>query len=132
MRNYNQSVAVAGTHRKHHHHLHADGDPDGGTKDPTISVGGMLDAIGGNIRVGGLEMFVTEACEYTNSFLSFFPTMEIILNIEADHLDFFKDIDDIRNSFRRFAELLPEDGILIINSDIREYEEICKGLPCPG
>ena len=75
-------------------------------------------------------MFVTEACEYTNSFLSFFPTMEIILNIEADHLDFFKDIDDIRNSFRRFAELLPEDGILIINSDIREYEEICKGLPC--
>lgn len=58
----------------------------------------MLDAIGGNIRVGGPEMFVTEACEYTNSFLSFFPTMEIILNIEADHLDFFKDIDDIRNS----------------------------------
>ena len=99
-------------------------------KDPTISVGGMLDAIGGNIRVGGPEMFVTEACEYTNSFLSFFPTMEIILNIEADHLDFFKDIDDIRNSFRRFAGLLPEDGILIINSDIREYEEICKGLPC--
>ena len=57
-------------------------------EDPTISVGGMLDSIGGNIRIGGPELFVTEACEYTNSFLSFFPTIEIILNVEADHLDF--------------------------------------------
>lgn len=130
MRNYNQSVAVAGTHGKTTTTSMMTEILMEARKDPTISVGGMLDAIGGNIRVGGPEMFVTEACEYTNSFLSFFPTMEIILNIEADHLDFFKDIDDIRNSFRRFAELLPEDGILIINSDIREYEEICKGLPC--
>ena len=53
-------------------------------------------------------MFVTEACEYTNSFLSFFPTMEIILNIEADHLDFFKDLDDIRHSFHLFTERMPE------------------------
>ena len=130
MRNYNQSVAVAGTHGKTTTTSMLTEILMEARKDPTISVGGMLDAIGGNIRVGGPEMFVTEACEYTNSFLSFFPTMEIILNIEADHLDFFKDIDDIRNSFRRFAGLLPEDGILIINSDIREYEEICKGLPC--
>ena len=71
-----------------------------------------------------------EACEYTNSFLSFNPTMEIILNIEADHLDFFKDIEDIRHSFRLFAEKLPADGALIINSDIRDYEEIVEGLPC--
>ena len=55
--------------------------------------------------------------------------MEIILNIEADHLDFFKDIEDIRHSFRKFAELLPENGILIINSDIHDYKEICDGLP---
>ena len=130
MRNYNQSVAVAGTHGKTTTTSMLTEILMEARKNPTISVGGMLDAIGGNIRVGGPEMFVTEACEYTNSFLSFFPTMEIILNIEADHLDFFKDIDDIRNSFRRFAGLLPEDGILIINSDIREYEEICKGLPC--
>ena len=72
---------------------------------------------------------MTEACEYTNSFLSFFPNMEIILNIEADHLDFFKDIEDIRHSFRKFAELLPANGVLIINSDIRDYKEICDGLP---
>ncbi|MFQ9395912.1 MAG: Mur ligase family protein [Lachnospiraceae bacterium] len=66
----------------------------------------------------------------SNSFLSFFPTISIILNIDADHLDFFKDIDDIRHSFRLFAEKLPENGILIINSDIPNYEEITKGLPC--
>ena len=130
MDNYARSIAVSGTHGKTTTTSMLTEILMEARKDPTISVGGMLDAIGGNIRVGGPEMFVTEACEYTNSFLSFFPTMEIILNIEADHLDFFKDIDDIRNSFRRFAGLLPEDGILIINSDIREYEEICKGLPC--
>ena len=99
-------------------------------KYPTISVGGILHSIGGNIRVGGPELFVTEACEYTNSFLSFFPTMEIILNIEADHLDFFKDLDDIRHSFRLFAEKLDEKGLLIINRDIKNYEEISGGLPC--
>ena len=80
--------------------------------------------------MGGHDTFITEACEYTNSFLSFFPTISIILNIDADHLDFFKDIDDIRHSFRLFAEKLPENGILIINSDIPNYEEITKGLPC--
>ena len=76
--------------------------------DPTISVGGILPSIGGNIRVGHSETFLTEACEYTNSFLSFFPKIGIILNMDADHLDFFKDIDDIRHSFRAFARLLPD------------------------
>ena len=99
-------------------------------KDPTISVGGILQAIHGNIRVGGHETFITEACEYTNSFLSFFPKISVILNIDADHLDFFKDLDDIRHSFRLFAEKLPADGTLIINSDIPDYTQITKGLPC--
>ena len=101
-----------------------------GKKDPTISVGGILKAIGGNIRVGGSEVFVTEACEYTNSFLHFFPKVGIILNIDADHLDFFKDLDDIRSSFRRFAALLPEDGALIINGAIPNLSEITAGLSC--
>ena len=83
-----------------------------------------------NIRVGQSETFLTEACEYTNSFLSFFPTIGIILNIDADHLDFFKDIDDIRHSFRKFAELLPADGALIINADTPKYEMITENLPC--
>ena len=98
--------------------------------DPTISVGGIYKPIGGNIRVGGSEYFVTEACEYTNSFLSFFPTVGIILNIEEDHMDFFKDLADIRHSFRKFAELLPADGCLIINADIPDYREITDGLTC--
>lgn len=101
-----------------------------GNFDPTITVGGILPAIGGNLRVGNSETFITEACEYTNSFLSFFPKISIILNIDADHLDFFKDIDDIRHSFRLFAQKLPADGTLIINSDTPSYEEIIRDLPC--
>ena len=130
MANFAKSIAVAGTHGKttttsmiSHILLEADADP-------TISVGGILPAIHGNIRVGESETFVTEACEYTNSFLSFFPKISIILNIDADHLDFFKDIDDIRHSFRLFAERLPKDGTLIINQDIPNVAEITKDLPC--
>jgi UDP-N-acetylmuramate--alanine ligase len=97
--------------------------------DPTISVGGLLDGIGGNIHIGHSDYFLTESCEYTNSFLQFFPTDAIILNIDADHLDFFKDIDDIRNSFKAFAALLPENGHLIINGNIDNIDYIysdCK------
>lgn len=130
MRNYETPIAISGTHGKTTttsmvSHILLEGKCD-----PTISVGGILPAIGGNIRVGESETFVTEACEYTNSFLSFFPKISIILNIDADHLDFFKDLDDIRNSFRRFTELLPSDGTLIINADIPDYQEITKDLPC--
>lgn len=130
MRNYKTPIAISGTHGKttttsmaSHVLLQAD-------MDPTISVGGILPAIGGNIRVGHSENFITEACEYTNSFLSFYPKISIILNVDADHLDFFKDIEDIRNSFRRFAELLPQDGTLIINADTPKYEMITKDLNC--
>ncbi len=130
MRNYEMPVAISGTHGKttttsmvSEILLHAQ-------KDPTLSIGGILKSIHGNIRVGKSEIFVTEACEYTNSFLSFFPKVGIILNIEEDHLDFFKDIHDIRASFRKFAQLIPEDGTLIINADIDRCEEITEGLSC--
>jgi len=98
--------------------------------DPTLSIGGILPSIHGNIRIGESEIFVTEACEYTNSFLSFFPKIGIILNIEADHLDFFKDLEDIRNSFHSFAKLIPKDGTLIINNAIENLEEIIGDLEC--
>lgn len=130
MRNYKESIAVAGTHGKTTTTSMVTEILMDAKADPTVTVGGMLDVIGGNIRVGGDQLFVMEACEYTNSFLSFFPTIEVILNIEADHLDFFKDLDDIRNSFHGFAKLLPENGTLIINSDIDNYQEICEGLSC--
>ena len=130
MTNYQLPIAISGTHGKttttsmvSHILLAAD-------TDPTISVGGILPAIHGNIRVGSDRIFVTEACEYTNSFLSFFPKISLILNIDADHLDFFKDIDDIRHSFREFARRLPNDGTLIINGEIERFREITDGLAC--
>ena len=130
MKNYETPVAISGTHGKTTttsmlSHILLEGEMD-----PTISVGGILKAIGGNIRVGNSGVFVTEACEYTNSFLDFFPKIGVILNIEEDHLDFFKNLADIRHSFRRFAELLPEDGVLVINGDIEDLDELTEGLPC--
>ena len=130
MKNYEKSIAVSGTHGKTTTTSMLTEILMDEKKNPTISVGGMLDSIGGNIRVGGPDLFVTEACEYTNSFLSFYPTIEVILNIEEDHLDFFKDINDIRHSFRLFAEKLPKGGLLVINSSIENINEITSGLPC--
>lgn len=130
MRNYRQAVAVSGTHGKTTTTSMITDILLAGDMDPTISVGGILQDIGGNIRVGSPELFVTEACEYTNSFLSFYPTMEVILNIEEDHLDFFKGIEDIRHSFRLFAEKLPATGLLVINSGIQAVDEITEGLKC--
>lgn len=130
MKNYGESIAVSGTHGKTTTTSMLAEVLMKADKNPTISVGGILKSIGGNIRVGGSELFLTEACEYTNSFLSFFPTVEIILNIEEDHLDFFKDIEDIRNSFRMFAGKLPKDGALIINSSIERRQEITDDIEC--
>ena len=130
MKQYALPVAISGTHGKTTTTsmvskilLEAD-------TDPTLSIGGVFKDIGGNIRVGQSEYFVTEACEYTNSFLSFFPKISVISNIDADHLDFFKDLDDIRHSFRKFAELLPADGTLVISGDIDNVDEITHDLPC--
>ncbi|WP_109712655.1 UDP-N-acetylmuramate--L-alanine ligase [Faecalicatena contorta] len=130
MKNYSTPIAISGTHGKTTttsmiSHILLEGNLD-----PTISVGGILQAIGGNIRVGNSGTFITEACEYTNSFLDFNPKISVILNIEEDHLDFFKDLEDIRHSFHQFAALLPSDGTLVINTDIQNYEEICQGLHC--
>ena len=126
MRNYKNAIAIAGTHGKTTTTSMVTEIFLQAKNDPTISVGGILPAIGGNIRVGGPEFFVTEACEYTNSFLSFYPTMAVILNIEEDHLDFFKDLADIRHSFKLFAERVPAQGAIVINGDIENYQEIIE------
>jgi len=130
MKNYSNAIAISGTHGKttttsmvSHIYL-------AGQLDPTISIGGILDAIDGNIRVGKSQNFITEACEYTNSFLKFHPTAGIILNIDADHMDFFKNIDDIRNSFHEFSKLLPNSGLLVINGDIHDYKKFIENLQC--
>ena len=128
MKGYQYPVAVSGTHGKttttsmlSEILMHAD-------TDPTLSIGGILRSIGGQVRVGGHRFFVAEACEYTNSFLSMYPGLGIILNIDADHLDFFKDLDDIRHSFRRFAELIPADGCLIISASYDSFGHACYTL----
>lgn len=130
MQNFNPAIGVSGTHGKTTttsmiSQILLDGDTD-----PTIMVGGIMPEIGGNIRIGSSGTFITEACEYTNSFLSFAPTIGIILNIREDHLDFFKDIHDIYKSFRKYAQLLPEEGTLIINNDIEDIDYIIHDLPC--
>ena len=130
MKNYKLPIAVSGTHGKTTTTSMISEVLLAANDDPTLSIGGILKSIGGNIRVGKSDYFVTEACEYTNSFLSFFPRISIILNIEEDHLDFFKDINDIRHSFHKFAQILPEDGYLIINGGIDNLQEITGDLPC--
>ncbi|MEE3397997.1 MAG: UDP-N-acetylmuramate--L-alanine ligase [Eubacterium sp.] len=128
MDNYNYSVAVAGTHGKttttsmmSYIMLEA------GT-DPTISIGGHLNEINGNIRVGNSEYFVTEACEYTNSYHEFKPYASIILNVDNDHLDFFKNIENIAASFATFATKTREGGALIVNGDMKYRDQIVDAV----
>ena len=71
--------------------------------DPTVMIGGTLPLLHAGHRVGKGDTIILESCEYCNSFLSFRPTTAVILDIEADHLDFFKDLADVENSFRAFC-----------------------------
>ena len=129
MDNYEKSIAVSGTHGKTTTTSMISQVLLECNTDPTITVGGILSAIGGNLRVGGSDVFISEACEYTNSFLNFRPKYSIILNVEAEHLDFFKDLEDVRNSFCKFAANTHKDGVTIINGEIEDYERLVEGLP---
>lgn len=124
MDNYEVSIGVSATHGKTTTTSMITQILLAADADPTVSVGGILESIGGNIRVGASNVFLTEACEYTNSFLKLNPRYALILNIEEDHMDFFKDLADIRNSFREFAQKVPEDGKVIINGEIPDVPEI--------
>lgn len=115
MKEFGHSICVSGTHGKTTttgmlSQVLVDTDLD-----PTIFLGGNLKVIDGNIRIGGKDLLLTEACEYKRNFLKFNPTVEIILNVEEDHLDYYKDIEDIRTAFRAYAELLDENGLLVVN-----------------
>ena len=129
MRHYHNALCVAGTHGKTTttsmctHIFLAAG------LDPTVMIGGTLPAIGSGYRVGKGETIILESCEYCNSFLSFFPTVAVILNVDADHLDFFKDLEDVEHSFRRFAELVPADtGVVVADRDDQNTMETLAGL----
>ena len=93
--------------------------------DPSIQVGSILKQLNGNSRIGNSEYFILEACEYVESFLSFYPKTEVILNIDNDHLDYFKNLDNIKLAFEKYVKLLPNDGLLVVNAD----DENCSTLP---
>ena len=130
MENYSISAGIAGTHGKTTTTSMLSEILLDSALNPTISVGGILKHTGSNIYVGESNYFITEACEYTNSFLSLKPTVGVILNISEDHLDFFHDIQDIRRSFRAYAENIPENGTLVINGTITDLSQITDNLPC--
>lgn len=94
-------------------------------QDPSIQVGAIIKELDGNYRVGNSENFIIEACEYVESFLKFSPRSEIILNIDNDHLDYYKNMENVKNAFIKYVKLLPEDGHLIINAD----DQNCLDLP---
>ncbi len=129
MREFGQSIAVSGTHGKTTTTSMISLILEEAGCDPTILVGGNLPAFNGNVKVGKGDFIVTEACEYMDSFLSLYPKYKIILNIDSDHLDYFKDIDHIVNSFDRFARLEPEDGAVIAYTANPFVRSIVKDLP---
>lgn len=117
MRNFNVSIAVSGTHGKTTTTSMIATAIKDAPFSPTIMVGGNLGEISGNIRIGGDDFFLTEACEYRANVLKYFPTTAIILNIDEDHLDFFDNIDHILDTFRQYASNLTKDDLLILNRD---------------
>lgn len=98
--------------------------------DPTVSIGGLQESIGGNLRIGHSGTFVAEACEFTNSYHEMYPRVGIILNVRADHMEFFKTMENLWASFRRYAQNVDDNGILIVESNIEKLEEITEGLRC--
>ena len=131
MQRYPNALCVSGTHGKTtttsmctHIFMAAEADP-------TVMIGGTLPLLHAGYRVGHGNTIILESCEYCNSFLSFYPTVAVILNVEADHLDFFKDLNDIEHSFHRFAELVPTAGSVVVNADNAGAMESVVGLEHP-
>ena len=132
MRESKNSIAVAGAHGKTTATSMISLMLRNAGKDPTILVGGNLTEIGGNVEVGDPDYFITEACEYMDSFLSLRPKYAVILNIDSDHLDYFKDIDHIVRSFETFANLVPDDGAVFaydanpfVSSILKDLKKKC-------
>lgn len=98
--------------------------------DPTCHVGGDLSLLGGSVRCGLSGIFVTEACEYVDSFLKLFPTIAVITNIDADHLDYFTDLDAIERSFAAYAARLPKDGTLIVCGNDARARRVLEKAAC--
>lgn len=130
MKGHKFNIAISGTHGKTTTTSMVSHITIKANLDPTILVGGELDIINGNVRTGKSEYFITEACEYKASFLKFFPYIGVILNIDADHLDYYKDINDIQNTFIKFAKIIPKDGYLIAYSEDDKMDKVLSEANC--
>ena len=126
MQAYKNAVCIAGTHGKTTTTSMATHIFMEAQMDPTVMIGGYLPLLGAGHRVGNGDTIVLESCEYCDSFLNFFPTLAVILNIEADHLDYFKDLQDVEKSFRQFAQL--STGGVLANGDDPHVVETLQGM----
>ena len=131
MRGYKNALCISGTHGKTtttsmctHIFMAAQADP-------TVMIGGTLPLLEACHRVGHGDTIILESCEYCNSFLSFYPTVAVILNVEADHLDFFKDLEDVERSFRKFADRVPENGLIVANCEDENTMRVLEGETRP-
>lgn len=127
MKKYDYSVAVSGTHGKTTTTAMVSMILMEAGLDPSVHIGGMMKAIGGSVRTGNGSYFVTEACEYVDSFLTLFPYISIILNIEYDHADYFKNIEQVKGSFLRFAKQTKAGGLVVLNSDDKNALDAVMG-----
>ncbi|KUO75506.1 MAG: UDP-N-acetylmuramate--alanine ligase [Clostridia bacterium BRH_c25] len=130
MKTYAYGIAIAGCHGKTTTTSMVSIILKNAELDPTILIGGEIEAIDGNVRVGKSKYFVTEACEYTESFLKFYPYVAAILNVEKDHLDYFRDLEHIISAFEKFARLIPKEGSLIVCSDNENALNVSKKADC--
>lgn len=132
MRGYKNALCISGTHGKTTTTSMCTHIALAAGLDPTVMIGGSLPALSSDrpkgYRVGKGDTIILESCEYCNSFLSFFPTVAVILNIEEDHLDFFKDLADIQRSFRKFAELTLPKGSVVVNADDPNATAVTVGM----
>ena len=132
MQGYRNALCVSGTHGKTTTTSMATHIFMAAQADPTVMIGGTLPLLHSGYRVGKGDTIILESCEYCNSFLNFFPTVAVILNVHADHLDFFKDLADIEHSFHRFAELVPAGtGKVVVNWDDEGARAAVEGLDRP-
>lgn len=129
MQEYRNAICIAGTHGKTTTTAMVTHILMEAALDPTVMIGGVLPLLNAGHRVGKGDTIIAESCEYCNSFHNFFPTVAVINNIEEDHLDFFKDLGEIKASFRHFAALVPGDGIVIANGDDGNVRDALQGLP---
>jgi len=131
MQQYRNALCISGTHGKTTTTSMSTHIFMAAQADPTVMIGGTLPMLHSGYRVGHGDTIILESCEYCNSFLNFFPTVAVILNVEADHLDFFKDLTDVERSFHAFADLVPQNGFVIANADDPGAMDAVKGLAHP-